>query len=127
MFSKYDALLRRYPLLTQSASAGLLFAIGDILAQSVSPSQKDDSVKSLWEPLRTLRMGFFGMAVAGPSIATWYVLLDRLQTSLLARVALDQLLFAPVFIGVFFTGTGLLEGSIDSKSYEFTMNMGTFP
>jgi protein Mpv17 len=29
---------------------------------------------------------------------------------LLARVALDQFVFAPTFIAVFFTGTGLLKG-----------------
>ena len=58
----------------------------------------------------------FGGLVAGPLLSRWYGVLNRkvvLANSfagLCARVALDQLVFTPVFISVFFTGMGLMEG-----------------
>ncbi|KAF9181434.1 Protein required for ethanol metabolism [Haplosporangium sp. Z 767] len=61
-------------------------------------------------------MTVFGAGFAGPIMHNWYRFLDRnirLSTpvrSLLGRVAVDQLLFAPCFIASFFVGQGLLAG-----------------
>ena len=72
----------------------------------------------------------FGGFVAGPSIAKWYILLGKhikLSTpfkskvthtanikfwivALTAKVAADQLLFAPTFYALFFAYTGCFEG-----------------
>ena len=58
----------------------------------------------------------FSKYCIGPSIAVWYSFLQRnvaYQSSiktLLSRVALDQCLFAPTFIGIFFYTNAYLEG-----------------
>ncbi|KAM3580966.1 Protein required for ethanol metabolism [Umbelopsis sp. WA50703] len=66
--------------------------------------------------MRTLRLTGFGGLVAAPLLSNWYKFLDkniRLSSpfkSLIARVGLDQCLFAPSFIALFFSAQGALEG-----------------
>lgn len=61
-------------------------------------------------------MVVFGAGFAGPVLHHWYKFLDkniRLATqvqSLIGRVAVDQIFFAPCFIASFFVGQGLLAG-----------------
>lgn len=61
-------------------------------------------------------MVVFGAGFAGPVLHNWYKFLDkniRLATpvqSLIGRVAVDQIFFAPCFIASFFVGQGLLAG-----------------
>jgi len=65
---------------------------------------------------RTLRLTGFGGVVAAPLLSNWYRFLDQhihMSTpfkALIARVGMDQLLFAPCFIAVFFSAQGALEG-----------------
>jgi protein Mpv17 len=54
--------------------------------------------------------------VFGPCAATWFGILQRVKlksanATILARVALDQGVFAPTFIGVFLSSMALMEGS----------------
>ncbi|OZJ02538.1 hypothetical protein BZG36_04143, partial [Bifiguratus adelaidae] len=109
MLAAYNRQLSRRPILVQSLSTSLLFAAGDIIAQQAVErrSQHDFS--------RTGRLGLFGGLVAGPALANWYRYLDRViqmepVKALFTRVALDQILFAPCFIGTFFTVQGAMEG-----------------
>lgn len=99
-------------MLTQSVTTAVLFAVGDITAQQLVERRglkKHDAT-------RTGRMFLYGGAIFGPAAATWYGLLQRhvvLSTprkTMLARVAADQGLFAPVFIGVFLSSMAVLEG-----------------
>lgn len=103
---------------------GVLFGTGDIIAQfliegKVSKNNDKDSTTSdaSWDVARTGRMAIFGAGFAGPVLHHWYKFLDRkiqLSTpfrSLLGRVAVDQLCFAPCFIASFFVGQGLLAGA----------------
>lgn len=56
-------------------------------------------------------------AVFGPAASTWFkflqrnVVLKNKNAEMLARVACDQLIFAPVFISVFLSSMAVLEGS----------------
>ena len=78
---------------------------------------------------RTVRFAAFGGMVAGPLMVTWYFplgdagvnrrryrILERYVTirnpnaKVLARVCLDQFVFAPPNIAVFFTAQSLMEG-----------------
>lgn len=65
---------------------------------------------------RTLRLGAFGLFMAGPALSNWYRVLDKYVTiknpigALTTRVALDQLAFSPVSCFAFFTVNGFLEG-----------------
>ena len=112
----YQAQLARAPIVTQLISTGVLFAAGDVLAQ-----QAVERRGRRHDYLRTGRMAFFGTAIAGPILVGWYRVLERYvnlatpNRTLLARVALDQLAFAPPNIAVFFTAQGLLEGKRPSE------------
>jgi protein Mpv17 len=57
------------------------------------------------DPMRTLRMAGYGGIIFGPAATTWYgvltkhVNLSSKNGTILARVACDQFLFAPVNMG----------------------------
>lgn len=107
----YQARLAARPIVTQLVSTGVLFGLGDVLAQ-----QGVERRGLQHDYLRTGRMVFFGSAMAGPVLVGWYRFMDRYinfaspTKTLLARVAMDQLAFAPVNLAYFFYAQGLLEG-----------------
>ncbi|KAJ3195460.1 Protein required for ethanol metabolism [Irineochytrium annulatum] len=115
IFRAYHTYLHRHPILVQSLSTGALFGLGDVIAQqAVDRKGKDHDF------FRTARLMAFGGCLAGPCVAVWYPFLQKSVTAanptanLLLRVAGDQLLFAPLFIGIFFGATGFMEGkSVD--------------
>lgn len=107
----YQGHLARTPIATQLLTTGILFGTGDVLAQQVI-----ERAAHHHDFARTARMAFFGAAMAGPVFIGWYRFLDRYVTfptsnnkTLLSRVVLDQLLFAPVNIAYFYTAQGVLE------------------
>ncbi|GBB87253.1 hypothetical protein RclHR1_01370014 [Rhizophagus clarus] len=119
-FSWYRNHLSRRPILVQTITTGTLFVTGDIIAQQYVEQR---GLKSL-DFYRTLRLGGFGLCIAGPSTAIWYRSLDRFvimknpTLGLLTRVALDQAIFAPCFITTFFVSQALLEGQEKSQILE---------
>ncbi|KAI0392350.1 hypothetical protein F5Y17DRAFT_362929 [Xylariaceae sp. FL0594] len=109
----YQRKLATRPLLTQSVTTAVLFAVGDITAQQAVEKrglEKHDLA-------RTARMFGYGGVVFGPAATTWFkilstrVVLRNKNAEMLARVACDQLLFAPTFIGIFLSSMAVLEGS----------------
>ena len=128
---RYKARLAARPLLTQSITTAVLFATGDITAQQLveTRARADTDSKDQLDPkghdfVRTGRMAMYGGAVFGPAAATWYNILQRhvvLSTprrTMLARVAADQGIFAPVFIGVFLGSMAVLEGGSPREKLE---------
>ncbi|KAJ3326641.1 Protein required for ethanol metabolism [Blyttiomyces sp. JEL0837] len=85
---------------------------GDIMAQQVVEVKGFEN----HDFSRTARLAAFGGFIAGPSVALWYPFLQRTiniksaPQALVARVAADQLIFAPTFIGIFFAYNGIMEG-----------------
>ncbi|ELT92548.1 hypothetical protein CAPTEDRAFT_92614, partial [Capitella teleta] len=82
--------------------AGTLMCTGDILAQ-VFIERKS---RSTYDLKRSGRFFVFGACVVGPALRTWYGILDKIVVTTkkwgpLAKVTLDQSLFAPVFGGIF--------------------------
>ncbi|KAI1463987.1 uncharacterized protein F4812DRAFT_218708 [Daldinia caldariorum] len=112
MLRWYQRKLASRPLLTQSVTTAVLFAVGDITAQQVV--EKKGLEKH--EMARTGRMFLYGGAIFGPAATTWFGILQRSirlrnpRAETLARVAADQLLFAPTFIGVFLSSMAVMEG-----------------
>ncbi|KAI0160570.1 hypothetical protein GGR57DRAFT_387247 [Xylariaceae sp. FL1272] len=123
MLRWYQRKLATRPLLTQSVTTAVLFAVGDITAQQVVEKKGLDK----HELVRTGRMFAYGGAVFGPAATTWFkilskkVVLPNKNAEIVARVACDQLIFAPTFIGIFLSSMAVLEGSSPaeklSKSY----------
>ncbi|KAF2879609.1 hypothetical protein ILUMI_26560 [Ignelater luminosus] len=108
----YENALRRYPLLTSSIQTSMLMATGDIISQTVI---EETSLKKV-NLKRTAQFASVGLFLAGPALTTWYRVLaktfgDKGHTSVvLKKVALDQFVFAPAFIGVFLTALGVVQG-----------------
>ncbi|KAG8962855.1 Protein required for ethanol metabolism [Tulasnella sp. 419] len=95
----YTNALERRPLVTSIATSFTLFSAGDVLAQQIVEKKGTDHD---W-------------------IRTTYKLIDRVKlqskaSTIASKVALDQFCFAPLAIGLFFTGTTLLERAIPSPS-----------
>ncbi|KOS19738.1 Protein SYM1 [Escovopsis weberi] len=118
----YNAKLAARPLLTQAITTSVLFATGDITSQQLIERRglkKHDFT-------RTGRMALYGGCVFGPAATTWLGFLARRvnhkhpRIETLARVACDQLLFAPVAIGAFLGSMAALEGSSAQQRLQTT-------
>ncbi|EFX03442.1 integral membrane protein mpv17 pmp22 family [Grosmannia clavigera kw1407] len=113
MLHWYQSRLASHPVLTQSITTALLFATGDTTAQQVVERRGLEG----HDAARTARMALYGGTVFGPAATTWYrflqkrVVLSTPRRTMLAQVACDQGLFAPVFISVFLSSMAVLEGS----------------
>jgi protein Mpv17 len=94
----------------QCASAGILFATGDCIAQQVV--EKKGSKHDI---IRTARLTAYGGLIFSPIAAFWLgKVLERVPYKGLAgtvtKVALDQSIAAPSLLALFFTSTTLMEG-----------------
>lgn len=64
--------------------------------------------------------------IFGPAATTWFGILQRhvvlknANATILARVAVDQGLFAPTFVGVFLSSMAILEGSSPQEKLKST-------
>ncbi|OIW26008.1 hypothetical protein CONLIGDRAFT_515878 [Coniochaeta ligniaria NRRL 30616] len=120
MLGWYQARLAARPLLTQSITSAVLFAVGDVTAQQLVEKKGFEN----HDLARTGRMALYGGTIFGPAATTWFGFLQRnvnLRTTnrtILARVALDQGVFAPTFIGVFLSSMAVLEGTSPQEKLE---------
>ncbi|EJF61479.1 hypothetical protein BD309DRAFT_859104 [Dichomitus squalens] len=106
----FNASLIKRPMVTQCATSFVLFATGDILAQ-----QAFEKKGSNHDFARSARVAFYGGAIFGPILTKWLQLLNRLQftspTKAVAyKVYLDQFVFTPGVVAMFFGSMTLLEG-----------------
>ncbi|KFH45512.1 hypothetical protein ACRE_036540 [Hapsidospora chrysogenum ATCC 11550] len=122
LFRWYNGRLAARPLLTQAVTTSILFATGDITAQQLVERrglEKHDLT-------RTGRMALYGGFVFGPVATTWFNFLARRvnpsnkRLTTMARVACDQLAFAPVMIGVFLSSMATMEGGSPKHKLEIT-------
>jgi hypothetical protein len=107
--SQYTFYLQQYPIRTKSVTAGLIFAMSDLLAQVLTKSSdKDDNdatTKIVWT--RVLSSAAVGFFYFGPAAHYWYSWIFRIlpSTSLfstLQKAILGQLFFGPSFTCIFF-------------------------
>lgn len=120
-WTHYTEALEKKPILTKSITAGVLSFIADAICQKGfgnTPNEgnkEDTKVKKELDFSRIGKFTFLGVALVGPLLHFWYGGLARgipgvNLVSTLKRLALDQLLFAPAFIAIFFTSALTLEG-----------------
>lgn len=73
--------LEKHFFLTNSITAGTLYASGDCLAQRLEKINHVESPgKTHYNYKRTARMWIFGFVAAGPVLGTWYSLLHRMTS-----------------------------------------------
>ena len=130
----YETLLRDAPLATKCVTSGILFALADVIAQTVEASssqaergregegereregEREDDI----DVTRVARYSFFGFAIQAPLFDTYYTLQDRVVDGVIGlegtsgspilKLAVDQLFWTPfLYLPVFFGGMALLE------------------
>jgi protein Mpv17 len=128
----YKASLLRRPILTKSATAGLIFALSDILGQRLEKKQDADAKDSssgegkrcsaALNKTRTLMSAAVGFLYFGPAAHYWYEMIFKLlpSTSLastLQKAALGQLVFGPTFTCIFFAASLLQTGTFSLSNW----------
>lgn len=122
------ATLRKHAFAANVLVAGTLMMTGDALQQVVERRGVRNGAAMDHE--RSVRLFLVGL-MEGPLQYVYYTRLDRLLPgralpTVVKKVALDQTVAAPLFISVFFYGSGLLEGrSLDECGRELRRNIWT--
>lgn len=109
LWSQYNRALASRPILTKAMTSLVGFALGDVMAQKFL-----DGGGSGLNYARIARMASFGFLVHGPTGHYFYGMLDRLMpgqeiSKVAAKVAIDQLCWAPIFTALFFAYLGVSE------------------
>ncbi|XP_057835135.2 uncharacterized protein LOC131045558 isoform X2 [Cryptomeria japonica] len=107
--SWYMMLLEKYPVVTKAVTSALLTFFGDLFCQFVIEKTPELDGK------RIFMFTLLGLVLVGPTLHFWYLSLSKLVSGTGAssaglRLLLDQFLFAPTFIGIFFCSLLTLEG-----------------
>ncbi|GAB9469858.1 Sym1 protein [Globisporangium polare] len=136
----YDECLRKQPLLTKCVTSGILFGVGDRLAQHLEgrsaaaieaqqlekeqpvdkfvdyeKERQDEKEAAMQSAKRTARMMLWGGLGFAPIAHTWYNFIEKLAPGSTAmavakKIAMDQVFFAPSISTTFYTVTQSLEG-----------------
>lgn len=106
----YVKVLERHPWKTQAATTGVLFCAGDAIAQLAIEQKR----LRQFDVVRNGRFTFFGLFIAGPSLRTWYLCLEKIfgasgRVTVLKKVFCDQVFFAPFFLFGFLGIMGCLQ------------------
>ncbi|CAG9854202.1 unnamed protein product [Phyllotreta striolata] len=99
---------------THSIQTGLLMGAGDCIAQTIVEKTDYNQI----DGRRTARYAFVGLVFVGPALTTWYTFLNRklpqsrrlFSAGALMKVALDQLVFAPLFLPIWMATVNFMEG-----------------
>jgi len=110
IWGKYNALLTAQPLFTKACTSLVGFSVGDILAQKfIEPDDKP------YDIMRTIKFGSFGMLLHGTTGHYFYGFLDSKlpgtkPITVASKVAIDQLVWNPIFGCMFFGYLNFVEG-----------------
>eukprot|EP01024_Parvocaulis_polyphysoides_P020242 TRINITY_DN19381_c0_g3_i2.p2 TRINITY_DN19381_c0_g3~~TRINITY_DN19381_c0_g3_i2.p2 ORF type:complete len:203 (+),score=13.96 TRINITY_DN19381_c0_g3_i2:201-809(+) len=111
MWNNYQRQLQKNPLLTKSVTSFVGFGLGDILAQSLSGSERYDIS-------RTVRMSVYGGAIGGPLAHHWFNFLDKFVLpnhpqspfAIVSKMFLDQVVQAPLGLSLFYAYQETMQG-----------------
>ena len=122
---QYSWYLQQYPIRTKSLTAGMIFALSDLLAQVLTksttngtddPSHPDRTTTTTVVWTRVLSSAAVGLFYFGPAAHYWYSWIFRIlpSTSLrstLQKAILGQLFFGPSFTCIFFAVSLIQSGT----------------
>lgn len=109
LWAAYAAALEKDPLLIKGLTSMTGFLLGDVLAQLFIE-------KGQYDVVRTIRMASFGLLVHGTTGHWFYGKLDAAivgtgAAQVASKVAIDQIIWNPIFGVMFFGYMGLFEGA----------------
>jgi protein Mpv17 len=110
----YSNALKTRPLLTKACTSLVGFVLGDLIAQHFSHPGAIDI-------LRAARLGAYGFLIDGPVGSKWYDILEKYvyptegtsTKAVLAKTALDQVVYATIMTAVYFAVIRAMEGQPD--------------
>lgn len=110
----YEVAAISQPLITKSATSGVAYFLGDVIAQGQTQTQSDDTARSRpwWRGINVSRLTAATIAGAishGPQLHYWTLLLERSGLPLLGKVALDQTAFSLYLNAAFCVSTELMQ------------------
>jgi hypothetical protein len=100
LWNAYLRMVEAYPVLTKGATCAVLNAVGDIACQVLLEKKAELDMH------RIVVFSALGAFLVGPTLHFWYSTLSKLVTATgtsgaMMRLAADQLVFAPLFNGLF--------------------------
>uniref|UniRef100_A0A3Q0R557 Mitochondrial inner membrane protein Mpv17 n=1 Tax=Amphilophus citrinellus TaxID=61819 RepID=A0A3Q0R557_AMPCI len=111
LWRSYQALMTKYPWTVQIVTAGSLVGVGDVISQQLI-ERRGLAHHNMQRTAKMMSIGFF---FVGPVVGSWYKVLDRLvvggtKSAAMKKMLVDQLCFAPCFLGAFLCISGVLNG-----------------
>lgn len=109
----YERLLHSHPIKTQAATTGILWTLGDLIAQ------KKVEGRAKIDKKRLLTTAAYATCVVGPVGHAWYSWLDCFACKHFipgtlkfvgAKVVIDEVVFTPIHVGVFFSLLTVADG-----------------
>ncbi|RDI81431.1 hypothetical protein Vi05172_g8640 [Venturia inaequalis] len=120
--NSYSRVHKRHPYTVQIVSTLIIYFFGDMAAQRINPTPRDEtdenlaSATSTYDPQRTVRALLIGTIAAIPGYH-WFLYLARnfnyasKPASILVKVLVNQIVFTPIFNSYFFGMQGALSGA----------------
>ncbi|XP_026856420.2 protein Mpv17 isoform X1 [Electrophorus electricus] len=111
LWRSYQSLMTKRPWTVQIVTAGCLVGVGDVISQQLI-EHRGWANHSM---IRTTKMMGIGFFFVGPVVGGWYKVLDKLvaggtKTAAMKKMLVDQVGFAPCFLGAFLGISGTLNG-----------------
>uniref|UniRef100_A0A665VAE3 Mitochondrial inner membrane protein Mpv17 n=1 Tax=Echeneis naucrates TaxID=173247 RepID=A0A665VAE3_ECHNA len=111
LWRSYQVLMSRYPWTVQIVTAGSLVGVGDVISQQLI-ERRGLAQHNVQRTVKMMGIGFF---FVGPVVGGWYKVLDKLvvggtKSAAMKKMLMDQLCFAPCFLGAFLGISGALNG-----------------
>uniref|UniRef100_A0AAQ6AP34 Mitochondrial inner membrane protein Mpv17 n=1 Tax=Amphiprion ocellaris TaxID=80972 RepID=A0AAQ6AP34_AMPOC len=111
LWRSYQVLMTKYPWTVQIVTAGSLVGVGDVISQQLI-ERRGLAQHNVQRTTKMMSIGFF---FVGPVVGSWYKVLDRLvvggtKSAAMKKMLVDQLCFAPCFLGAFLCISGALNG-----------------
>ncbi|KAK9097199.1 hypothetical protein Sjap_022696 [Stephania japonica] len=106
----YLGMIKSHPVLTKSITCGSIYMAADVSSQGFTLGSSEP-----FDLLRTIRMGGYGMLVAGPSLHFWFNFISRVlpkrdTITTLKKIFVGQVTYGPVMTATFFSLNAALQG-----------------
>lgn len=107
----YQNAYKKKPLITHAIETGIIMTSADVMSQLAVEKKSLNAV----DAGRSLRFGIIGLSIVAPGRVGWYKVLEKklpgsTPTTVLKKLALDQICFAPPFVLVILTSVCFANG-----------------
>uniref|UniRef100_A0A8D8V5Y4 PXMP2/4 family protein 4 n=1 Tax=Cacopsylla melanoneura TaxID=428564 RepID=A0A8D8V5Y4_9HEMI len=117
VFNKFIYTIKTKPLQRGMAMYSITYPSACFIQQYLNSQQEHIDYK------RVAKFALFGPLVIAPGVRLWYKFVDKMFTShsfhhILGKLALEQVIYAPIFYTVFYSGLTLMDGGSLSDATE---------